>query len=383
MKRPKSTVDHPGPDYGHGGHGGGVQLPAWLGASCILIIGAMVFAFSLSDDYGRFLREEFRWLTRFGAVVLLAMGGVSIRGGYRPRLTDVGAVGLLLAIVVFGRPVSSRFVTASLAPPDVPVVVSLDDPEFPLVDIRDLLRGLEDGSWHSDDPLTVIGMVQRLDDAGRPDEVAIAQSYMVCCVADAFGMGLRVADDRVNQFKDGQWIIVRGWVRKKAQPDPIPLFRMGMSSFTTTSPDHVLTASTIDAYDATAYLPLIADRLSGSIPPSRFAQLLDAADLLDVLKADGPFTVFVPVDQAIESLGADQLEAESLSGWLRMHIARGRFTERELFGVESLTTIDGHRVEVTHSNGKLRIADARIVFADIQCRNGTVHLVYPAVVPTP
>jgi uncharacterized surface protein with fasciclin (FAS1) repeats len=225
-------------------------------------------------------------------------------------------------------------------------------------------------------------MVQHLDGVGLPDESVVARTYMVCCAADAVGLGFRVDDQRIRQFEDGEWVIIRGRITENDRTDAIRALRLGVAAFTMVSPDHALDASTIDAYDAFAYMPAIVERLAGD-GTSRFRALLQRAQLLDELRTGGPYTVFAPVDQAVDHSGADQLDGAALSAWLGMHIVRGRLSEDELFQMDSLTTIDDRRIPVGVANGRLRVGNVRLLFGNIKCRNGTIHLVYPAMDPVP
>ena len=92
------------------------------------------------------------------------------------------------------------------------------------------------------------------------------------------------------------------------------------------------------------------------------AKLLDAADLEDTLRGDGPFTVFAPTDEAFESLGKKTLSSllesknrDKLREILKYHVVAGRVTARDAVAAGEAKTLQGGTVPVSIKGGKVTI----------------------------
>ena len=116
---------------------------------------------------------------------------------------------------------------------------------------------------------------------------------------------------------------------------------------------------------------------------------LEAADLANVLKGSGPYTVFAPTDEAFEKLPKDTLsnwlkpenKAELISV-LKYHVMPGRASGAD---VEKLTTpkmMQGQTATVTKEGSKLQIDGATITETDITSSNGVIHAIDKVNVPT-
>ena len=102
------------------------------------------------------------------------------------------------------------------------------------------------------------------------------------------------------------------------------------------------------------------------------------------LEEEGPFTVFVPVDQAIENLSNvsfDELSPAALKQFVSSHIIMGKFYVRDLMERERLEALNGQVLQVDLMNGKLRINQSRLLLKDTEARNGVIHFIYPAITP--
>ncbi|MHA6204689.1 fasciclin domain-containing protein [Dyella soli] len=116
---------------------------------------------------------------------------------------------------------------------------------------------------------------------------------------------------------------------------------------------------------------------------------LEAAELTNVLKGTGPYTVFAPTDEAFEKLPKDTLanwlkpenKAELISV-LKYHVLPGRASAVD---VEKLTTpkmMQGQTATITKDGDKLRIGGATITKSDIASSNGIIHAIDAVNVPT-
>ena len=115
---------------------------------------------------------------------------------------------------------------------------------------------------------------------------------------------------------------------------------------------------------------------------------VQAADLVDTLKGDGPFTVFAPTDEAFAALPegtvASLLEPENrdqLVAVLTYHVIPGKVMSADIAG-ETLSpeTVQGSTVDIDATDG-VTIDGASVVQADIEASNGVIHVIDAVILP--
>jgi len=121
-----------------------------------------------------------------------------------------------------------------------------------------------------------------------------------------------------------------------------------------------------------------------------FSILVDAvkkAGLVDALSADGPFTVFAPTNAAFESLfsqlgvdGVKDLSAEQLTPILTYHVVSGKVMSTDLSNTKVSTLSGDNKLKVDISDG-VKINDSNVVAADIEGKNGVVHVIDKVLIP--
>lgn len=117
-------------------------------------------------------------------------------------------------------------------------------------------------------------------------------------------------------------------------------------------------------------------------------KLVEAAGLEDALRADGPFTVFAPTDEAFEALGrktlATLLEAKNrdkLREILKYHVVAGRVSARDAVAAGEAKTLQGEAVPVSIKAGRVAIGPATARATDLEAANGVVHAIDAVLVP--
>lgn len=138
----------------------------------------------------------------------------------------------------------------------------------------------------------------------------------------------------------------------------------------------------------TAAKPAQMDIVDTAIAAGSFntlAKALTAAGLVDALKAEGPFTVFAPTDEAFAKLPKETLEAvlkdkEKLRAILTYHVVPGKVTSQQVVKLDSAKTLQGSNVNINATDG-VRINDAKVVKADIQTSNGVIHVIDSVLLP--
>jgi transforming growth factor-beta-induced protein len=113
-----------------------------------------------------------------------------------------------------------------------------------------------------------------------------------------------------------------------------------------------------------------------------------AAGLVDVLKSDGPFTVFAPTDEAFAKLPKGTLESllkpenkDKLAAILTYHVAPGKLTASDVTRATGAISANGQWLGFKSSNGKVMVDEATVVTADIKCANGVIHVIDQVVLP--
>jgi uncharacterized surface protein with fasciclin (FAS1) repeats len=125
-----------------------------------------------------------------------------------------------------------------------------------------------------------------------------------------------------------------------------------------------------------------------------------AADLVDVLSSEGPFTVFAPTNAAFDNLPKGTVETllkpenkEQLQTILKYHVVSGKWNVvdvakliKEGNGKAQITTVSGgtliawtkgDAVYITDENG----ASAKVTIADVNQSNGVIHVVDAVLLP--
>lgn len=113
---------------------------------------------------------------------------------------------------------------------------------------------------------------------------------------------------------------------------------------------------------------------------------VQAAGLVDVLKGEGPFTVFAPTDEAFAKIPEDQLNAlladkEALKAVLLYHVVPGAVMASEVVTLSSAATANGQEVSIAVNDGTVMIDNAKVVATDIEASNGVIHVIDSVILP--
>lgn len=127
---------------------------------------------------------------------------------------------------------------------------------------------------------------------------------------------------------------------------------------------------------------------------------LKAADLVNALKADGPFTVFAPTNDAFAKLPEGTVETllkpenkEQLISVLTYHVVAGNIDATAVVnaikagnGKATLTTLNGEKLEAMIKNDKVFLKDAKgrmaiVTTTDLKGSNGVIHVIDEVILP--
>ena len=112
---------------------------------------------------------------------------------------------------------------------------------------------------------------------------------------------------------------------------------------------------------------------------------LKAADLVDTLSGEGPFTVLAPTDAAFAALPEGALEdlladPEALKKVLTMHVIAGKAMAADVVELTEVTTLEGSTLPVSTEDG-VTIGEAVVSTTDIEASNGVIHVIDSVILP--
>ncbi|SDR65868.1 fasciclin domain-containing protein [Gramella sp. MAR_2010_147] len=125
-----------------------------------------------------------------------------------------------------------------------------------------------------------------------------------------------------------------------------------------------------------------------------------AAELVDILKSDGPFTVFAPKNSAFEALPAGTVESllkmenkKKLQAVLTYHVLAGDYKAADIVaaikkgnGKASFKTVNGGEVWAMLDGDKVKLKGASgnvatVTVADVNQSNGVIHVIDTVLLP--
>ena len=124
------------------------------------------------------------------------------------------------------------------------------------------------------------------------------------------------------------------------------------------------------------------------------ATALEAAELVETLKGEGPFTVFAPTDDAFAKLPAgtvDTLLADpkgDLTQILTYHVVPGKVLAADVVKLDGqkVATVQGGELTVGVDGDKVTLTDAaggtvNVTATDVEASNGVIHVIDGVLMP--
>lgn len=111
-----------------------------------------------------------------------------------------------------------------------------------------------------------------------------------------------------------------------------------------------------------------------------------AAELVETLKGEGPFTVFAPTDEAFKKVPKEALEAllkdkKALTSVLTYHVVPGKVMAADVVKIDSAKTVQGKPIKIVTKDGKVTVNGANVIKTDIACKNGVIHVIDAVILP--
>lgn len=121
---------------------------------------------------------------------------------------------------------------------------------------------------------------------------------------------------------------------------------------------------------------------------STLVEAVKAAELVEVLEGEGPFTVFAPTNAAFEALPEGTLEnllkpenKEQLQAVLKYHVVPGKVMAADITDGMEASTAQGEVIKVAAAEGVTLNGTAKVVEADVAASNGVIHQIDAVILP--
>ena len=130
----------------------------------------------------------------------------------------------------------------------------------------------------------------------------------------------------------------------------------------------------------------IVDVASGAGNFGTLVAAVTAAELVETLSGEGPFTVFAPTDEAFAALPAGVVDAlllpenkAVLARILTYHVVSGKVMAADVTDSD-VATVEGQTVKLSTADG-VTVNGAKVVAADVAASNGVIHAIDAVILP--
>lgn len=118
------------------------------------------------------------------------------------------------------------------------------------------------------------------------------------------------------------------------------------------------------------------------------AAALNAADLVGVLRGEGPFTVFAPTDEAFAKLPAGTIDTllkpenkAQLTEILTYHVVGAEVPAAAALTLDEAEALNGVTIALTRRDGRLFLNESEVIKTDIKTSNGIIHVIDAVLIP--
>jgi len=128
----------------------------------------------------------------------------------------------------------------------------------------------------------------------------------------------------------------------------------------------------------------IVDIVVGDQRFTTLSTALKAADLVDTLRGEGPFTVFAPTNDAFAKLPDGAIEEllkeenkETLAKILKYHVVPKKLLSEDALKLDGkeIEMASGQKAKLQVKDDALYINDAKIIIKDVLAENGVIHVI--------
>lgn len=146
------------------------------------------------------------------------------------------------------------------------------------------------------------------------------------------------------------------------------------------------TVPAVDTTEMTMEPGTVVSVAQGNEDFSTLVAALTAAELVDALSGEGPFTVFAPTNAAFAALPAGLLEKlllpenkDVLTKILTYHVVPAKVMAEDVTAGD-VTTVEGSTFAIT-TEGGVKVNTANVTATDVAASNGVIHVIDAVIVP--
>ena len=130
----------------------------------------------------------------------------------------------------------------------------------------------------------------------------------------------------------------------------------------------------------------IIETLEDSENLADFLDLVRIAGMEPMLRERGPFTVFVPTDEAFSRVPKDRMDeirqdTDKLLLIVSYHVVPGQLTSEDLRSIAAVRSSLGTDLVIRSSDRGITVNSVPLVETDAFCTNGICHAIASALVP--
>lgn len=134
----------------------------------------------------------------------------------------------------------------------------------------------------------------------------------------------------------------------------------------------------------------LATVASGKDDFTTLVAALQRADLVDAIKAPGPFTVFAPTNAAFASLldsnpaweSLQDIPLQTLTDVLKYHVVMGKvYSENVVTLTSANTLLTGKAISINAMSGVKLNGDTNVAATDVLAKNGVIHVIDKVLIP--
>ncbi len=126
----------------------------------------------------------------------------------------------------------------------------------------------------------------------------------------------------------------------------------------------------------------------GSKDHSTLVAALKQAELVEVLKKSGPFTVFAPTNAAFDKLPKGTVDGlmkpdkkDALADILQYHVSVGIYKENMLTDGKSIGQVNSQNITISNKDGKIKVNGTANVIGTIAAANGIIYVIDEVLLP--
>ncbi|MEM1154729.1 MAG: fasciclin domain-containing protein [Pseudomonadota bacterium] len=134
--------------------------------------------------------------------------------------------------------------------------------------------------------------------------------------------------------------------------------------------------------------PTIVEIAAGNSDFSTLVAAVQAAELVDALSAEGPFTVFAPTNEAFAALPEGTVDMlllpenkDKLVEILTYHVVPGKVMAAEVVEMTEATTLEGDTIAIAVTDEGVTVDGANVIATDIVGSNGVIHVIDAVIMP--